>query len=126
MIDIESKLDDMLAAWHRYTAAYRAAKGHATRDSTCRDFRAPTHWDWLNGAQDEHTDKELMRLFDEAVQKVPNHPRRWHTALAFQARNLATGYQVWHSPVLPRGEELEVLILEARNRLMRELRGVLA
>jgi hypothetical protein len=67
-------------------------------------------------------DRRIMQGFDAAIQRIPNEPRPWFTALQFEARNLAVRHQVWASPRLPanRGER-EVLILEARVRLLREL-----
>jgi len=116
------RLDELLMMWHDHRTGYKLARGYAGQDATCRDYRAPTHWDWQNGATQARADSLEVRAMDAAMEMVPNVPRRWHTALAFEARNLSQGAQVWSSPVLPKGEELEVLVLEARNRLLLELR----
>jgi len=126
--DIDYKLDELLINWHRYQSRYRHTRGYASQDGTCKDFRAPCHFDWANGAADARADALEVAAVDEAMEKIPNIPHRWRTALAFEARNLASGAVVWSSPVLPRNiEEREVLVIEARNRLMIELRkdGVL-
>jgi len=120
---IARRLDDLLILWHQHRAGYSFAMGFSGKDSTCRDYRAPTHWDWQNGATQARAEALEVAALDAAIERVPNSPRRWNTALAFEARNLCSGAAVWTSPVLPRDrEELEVLILEARNKLLQELR----
>ena len=119
---IDVRLDEMLVSWHQHRSGYKFARGYAGQDATCRNYRSPTHFDWQNGATQARSDALQAAAVDAAMELVPNTPRRWHTALAFEARNLCTGAQVWSSPVLPKGEELEVLVLEARNRLLLELR----
>ena len=124
MTDIDTELDDLLAMWYRWQSAYRLARGHAGRSSTCADYRAPTHYDWANGATEARMDELLARAVGEAVDCVPNTPRRWRTALEFHARNLVSGAVVWTSPVLPQDrDERDVLLLEARNKLLLALRS---
>lgn len=119
-IDID--LDDLLARWHRYTEGYRFSKGYSNVSSTTRNFQIPTHWDWANGAVDEREEKIIMRGVSEAIERVPNDPRPWKTMIQFEARNLAVGASVWHSPRLPTDKgEFEILRLEARNKTLKEL-----
>ena len=125
---IDNRLDDLLVMWHRYRAGYSVGRGFSGRDATCRDFQTPTHWDWRNGALDGRVDAVIAKGVSDAVDTIPNAPRRWNTALAFEARNLASKAAVWSSPVLPKDkEELAVLVLEARTMLLDRLRrdGVL-
>lgn len=125
---LDHRLDDLLIKWHQYREGYKLSRGYSGQDSTCKDYRAPTHFDWSNGAAEARADALEVAAVEEAMEHVPNTPRRWYTALAFEARNLSSGAAVWSSPVLPRNEdELEVLVLEARNKLLLELRkgGVL-
>lgn len=125
---IDNRLDDLLAMSHQYRAGYAVGRGYSGRDPTCRDFQTPTHFDWKNGALDGHNDEVIAKATADAIDTIPNAPRRWNTALAFDARNLATGAAVWSSPVLPKDrEELAVLVLEARTMLLDRLRkaGVL-
>ena len=49
---IDNRLDNLLAMSHQYRAGYSVGRGFSGQDSTCRDFRAPTHMDWKNGALD--------------------------------------------------------------------------
>lgn len=121
--EIDYLLDGLLADWYKYSRGYRMTRGFSNQDSTCRDYRAPGHWDWQNGASDEKAEKMVMRAVNDAIDRVPNDPRRWNTAIQFEARNLHCGYSVWISPHLPRDKaEREVLVLEARTRLLIELR----
>ena len=120
---LDRRLDELLMLWHRHHKSLSMAVGYAAHDSTCRDYRAPTHFDWANGAAQARADSLEAEAVDAAMEKIPNSPQRWNTALAFEARNLCSGAAVWTSPVLPRHkEELEVLVLEARNMLLIELR----
>jgi hypothetical protein len=121
--DFEFKIDRLLADWHQWRRSYRFTRGFSGSDGTCRDYRAPGHWDWKNGAADAKADEMEMRAVDEAIERVPNTPHRWKTALEFHAMNLHSGCAVWTSPVLPKTRaEREVLLLEARNMLLVELR----
>ncbi|APW38458.1 hypothetical protein RD110_15655 [Rhodoferax koreense] len=120
---IDLRLNELLVMWHRHQQGYRLSAGYSSSDATCRDFRTPGHWDWQNGASASRADDLEVQAIKDAMERIPNTPHRWHTALAFQARNLATGFDVWHSPVLPKTEdEREVLLMEARTKLLIQLR----
>lgn len=125
---LDQRINGLLIAWHEWRAGYSLGCGYSGSDATCRDFRAPTHWDWRNGAMEARAEDQIMRGVDRAIDRVPNTPRRWQTVIQFEARDLHSGARVWSSPMLPRDQaELEVLRIEARNRLLRELQreGVL-
>lgn len=125
---IDNRLDELLVMWHHFRSSYSVGRGFAGKDATCRDFQTPTHWDWKNGALEGRVDAITAKAVSDAVDVIPNTPRRWNTALAFEARNLASHAVVWSSPVLPKDkEELEVLVLEARTMLLVQLKksGVL-
>lgn len=120
--EIDHLIDDLLSRWYEYRRGYRLARGYSGAGLTCRNYNTPTHWDWRNGAEDERAEKERMRGVDRAVERIPNEPRRWRTAIEFEAMNLHSGAAVWVSPMLPRDRaELEVLRLEARVHLLRQL-----
>lgn len=120
---LDGKLNRLLACWYEWARSYTHTRGYNAVNSTCRGFNTPTHWDWHNGAEDERAEQERMRGVDRAIKKVPNSPRPWRLALEFQAMNLYSEVSVWSSPRLPSGAELEVLTLEARNMLLRELQA---
>jgi hypothetical protein len=117
--DIQDVLSGMLADWHRYCQHTADRAGFAGRAAGFGQSRSNSQFDWENGLESDLVDKRIMQGFDAAIQRVP---QPWLTALQFEARNLAVRYQVWVSPRLPTNpQEREVLILEARNRLLKEL-----
>jgi hypothetical protein len=117
--DIQNVLSGMLADWHRYSQHTSEKHGFAGKAAGFGQSRSNSQYDWQNGVEDEMVDRRIMQGFDAAIQRVP---QPWFTALQFEARNLAVRYQVWTSPRLPTNRaERDVLILEARNRLLREL-----
>jgi hypothetical protein len=121
--ELDYKLDDLLARWHTYSQGFRYAKGYAGSDGTCRDYRTPGHFDWKHGIIDEKSERDEMERFDTIIRRVPDEPRRWFTSLAVYARNLMPGLQVWRSQRLPHdAEEREVLLLEARAKLLVQLK----
>lgn len=127
--EINEKLNDLLSRWHAHCQGYSAGKGYPSADAACKHAQTSSAWDGWNGAQDEATIRKIMEQFDAAMWDIPNHPQPYLTALQFQARNLYTGKNVWQSPRLPADEiERGVLLLEARNRLLRGLarRGVMS
>lgn len=117
--DIQNVLSGMLADWHRYSQHTGEKHGFAGKAAGFGQSRSNSQYDWQNGVEDEMVDRRIMQGFDASIQRIP---QPWFTALQFEARNLAVRYQVWASPRLPTNRaEREVLILEARNRLLREL-----
>jgi hypothetical protein len=117
--DIQHVLSSMLAEWHRHCQHTAMRSGYPGRAAGFGQFRSNSQYDWANGVEDEMVDKRIMEGFDAAAQRIP---QPWFTALQFEARNLVVRHQVWTSPRLPQDPaEREVLILEARVRLLREL-----
>lgn len=117
--DIQSILSGMLADWHRWSTHTHHRGGFAGKAAGFGQSRSNSQFDWENGLESEMVDKRIMQGFDNAIQRVP---QPWHTALQFEAKNLAVRYQVWTSPRLPKDpQEREVLVLEARVKLLREL-----
>jgi hypothetical protein len=117
--DIQHLLSGMLADWHRFCQHTADRAGYAGKAAVFGQSRSNSQYDWQNGVEDEMVDKRIMQGFDASIQRVP---QPWFTALQFEARNLAVRHQVWVSPRLPKDREArEVLILEARNRLLKEL-----
>jgi len=120
--EIDAIIDDLLERWHEWKSGYRLSKGFSSSDATCKDFTTPTHWDWKNGAMEGRSDEIQMKGVDRAIERIPNHPQPWNTALQFEARNLASSFAVWSSPRLPKDhDELNTLRMEARTMLIREL-----
>jgi hypothetical protein len=117
--DIQNILSGMLADWHRYCTHTAERHGFAGKAAGFGQSKSNSQYDWQNGVEDEMVDRRIMQGFDAAAQRVR---QPYLTALQFEARNLAVRYQVWSSPRLPTNrQEREVLILEARVMLLREL-----
>lgn len=117
--DLQYVLNDLLFRWHVWSrhTAYKA--GFAGKAAGFGQSRSNSQYDWESGVESALVDKRVMEGFDAAAQRIP---QPWFTALQFEARNLSTGYAVWTSPRLPTNrEEREVLVLEARVRLLKEL-----
>lgn len=113
--ELDEVLNDLLARWHEWSRRYAYASGYPSVDSTCRDARTSKQYEEDDGGR---ADDFEMECFDAAMDNVP---QPWRTALSFQARNLVSGANVWNSLRLPASpEERAVLLLEARNKLLRE------
>lgn len=118
-VDLNQVLNDLLSRWHAWSSAYSFGKGYPSVDSACRDSRTSRQYDDSNGALDAAVENRIMEAFDAAASAVP---QPYLTALQFQARNFHSRAQVWKSPRLPDDEiERAVLLMEARNMLMRAL-----
>lgn len=117
--DINERLNDLLARWHAHCKGYSSGKGYPSSDLVCGQSKTSSVWDSWNGAEDDLANRRIMEAFDAAIWKVP---RPHLIALQFQARNLASRAQVWTSPLLPSDPmERGVMLMEARNFLLREL-----
>jgi hypothetical protein len=121
--ELDHKIDDLLIRWHEWNASYVPSTGFASRDATSRDaVSAWSPYDRDNGVSEAHFEREVMRAVSRAIDRIPNVPHMYRTAIQIEARNLAVGVDVWWSGRLPKNaEEAEVLRLEARNILAKEL-----
>ena len=124
--DIQQLLSSMLADWHIWSHHTHARSGYPGKAAGFGQSKSNSQYDWEAGVESDLVDKRIMEGFDGAAERI----RRgdidagtvFYVALCFEARNLAVRYQVWSSPRLPENRaEREVLILEARNRLLKEL-----
>lgn len=115
--EIDNLLSDLLKSWHKWASGYqhvggintspmfRGGKPNKTRDDD----------DGVDGALHNST----MEAIDVQVMDMIDIHR---TAIQIQAKNLVAGVSVWRSPRLPAGiEERTIVIMEARNALMRRL-----
>lgn len=119
---IDDKVADLLYQWYAWERGYKAGRGHARVSATTADYRAPRHFDWKNGAADAKVEEIIARDVGAAVYAVPDEPHRWRTCVQREAYCIFWGIENWASPVLPQGEELKVLRMEARNKIIREFR----
>jgi len=117
--DIDNLLNDLLVSHHNWARRTRFGKGYPGQSMTCKSARASRQYDDENGALDSGLEDSRMEAFDAVLYRIP---QPFLTALQFQARNMATGIYVWASPRLPINPfERQVLLLEARNKIMKEL-----
>lgn len=117
--DIDNLLNDLLVSHHKWSRRVRFGKGYPAQSASCKPAMASRQYDDDNGALDSGLDNSRMEAFDAVLYRIAQ-PHL--TALQIQARNMATGVNVWTSPRLPADvEERHVILLEARNKLMKEL-----
>jgi hypothetical protein len=117
--EIDTLLNDLLTRHHRWAQRYQFGKGYPSADIACRSARASRQNDDENGALDAALEDTIMEAFDAALNRI-QQPHL--TALQFLGRNMATGHPVWRSPRLPVDAiERGILLLEARNKLLKEL-----
>lgn len=117
--DLNETLSDLLARWHQWSSSYSYGSGYPPVSAACRQSRTSRQYDDANGALDADVENKIMKAFDTAMWTIE---QPYLTALQFQARNFATGRQVWNSPRLPTDEsERCKLVSQAREMLMRAL-----
>ena len=110
-----SVVNEILQEWHQWCSDTRVGVGYGNRSASCRVGPG-------GGGVWEVADLEAV---DAVIDAIPQ-PHR--TAISFMARNLSCRAQVWSSPRLPaQRDELQVLLMEARNMLTRGLiaKGIL-
>lgn len=114
--EIDSILDDLLKSWHRWAKGYQHVGG-INSSPMFRNAKTSKGWDSLSDIADESIDAAKFEAVDFHVMSLEP---AYRTALQLQARNLHTGVSVWSSPRLPQDpEERTIVLMEARNRLMR-------
>ena len=100
-------VNEILQEWHQWCSDTRVGVGYGNRSASCRVGPG-------GGGVWEVADLEAV---DAVIDAIPQ-PHR--TAISFMARNLSCRAQVWSSPRLPaKRDELQVLLMEARNMLAR-------
>jgi hypothetical protein len=123
--DTHTMLNDLLVEWHRWCNRYQHVKGYASSDPTCRDYRASRQYDDTNGALDADLSASTLETVSAEIFALE---QPYQTAIQIQARNMATGKQVWTSPRLPADPmERAGILVKARGMLLKTLasRGVL-
>ena len=113
--EVSPVVNEILQEWHRWCSDTRVGVGYGNRSMSCSIGPGV-------GGVWEVADLEAV---DAVIDAIPQ-PHR--TAISFVARNLACRAQVWSSPRLPtKRDELQVLLMEARNMLTRGLiaKGIL-
>jgi hypothetical protein len=119
--ETDAILDDLLSRWHSWCRGNRYIN-EASADPSFRSARSSRQWDTLDEVIESDLTSSTMKAIDFQVGEMKD-PHR--SAIYINARNCATGREVWMSPRLPQNkEERQALIREARGMLMRRLSSV--
>lgn len=123
--DAHTRLNDLLAGWHKWCARYSGVKGYSSTDLTCKDYRPSRQYDDQNGALDADLESSTLETVSAEIFAME---QPYQTAIQIQARNLATRRIVWASPRLPADAvERSKIVAKAREILIDALarRGIL-
>lgn len=118
--DADLTLNDLIARWHRWASDERGARGYPTVSAGTEMYRTSRQYDDMNGALDQAVENIIMAGVDGCINEVPQPHRN---AIWINARNLACGLTVWHSPRLPEDDLARALMVsDARAMLLDLLR----
>lgn len=116
--DTQAILNDLLVEWHKWAKGWLGVASHGS----CAMFagvKTSRQWDSENDISGETLHHEQMKSFDFEVMELEPVYR---TALQINARNLATGSNVWKSPRLPNDLQSRAQLLGlARTELLKRL-----
>ena len=115
--DIDNILDDLLAQWHKWASGYQ----HVGGINTSPMFRGAKPNNTRD--DDDAVDGAISNATCEAINfQIMEMEPVYRTVLQLNARNLVVKVAVWSSPRLPVDPmERAVVLMEARNALMRRL-----
>ena len=117
-------VDGLLREWHQWQKGYSAVPVCGS-DPMFRNAKSSgRHWDSTADVLDTELHGSTMETIDCQVQELPDVPqiKPYRSAIYAIARNLHAGCNVWLSPRLPQdSEQRAVVIMEARNMLVRRL-----
>lgn len=120
------RLDGLLREWHQWQIGYSPIPTCGA-DPMFRNAKSGKGWDSTDQVIDDELHGSTMEAIDCQVQELPDVPllRPYRSAIYAIARNLHVNANVWMSPRLPKDlDERAVVILEARNMLVRRLMAV--
>lgn len=120
------QLDGLLREWHQWQIGYSPIPTCGA-DPMFRNAKSGKGWDSTDQVIDDELHGSTMEAIDCQVQELPDVPllRPYRSAIYAIARNLHVNANVWMSPRLPKDlDERAVVILEARNMLVRRLMAV--
>ena len=117
------QLDGLLREWHQWQIGYSPIPTCGA-DPMFRNAKSGKGWDSTDQVIDDELHGSTMEAIDCQVQELPDVPllRPYRSAIYAIARNLHVNANVWMSPRLPKDvDERAVVIMEARNMLVRRL-----
>ncbi len=118
--DTQHLLNDLLSQWYQWSKRWSAVPqyGASAMFTAARSSRQWDDEDDIADAQIHHSQMEAIGFHMGELKDV------YRTVLGLQARNLATGSQVWSSVRLPQDATARAVLLgEARGALLGRLRG---
>lgn len=121
MIDESAEiLDDILSRWHTWRQGYRPTRGFNDRSTVAgENYLVSRQYDDTNGALDDALESRTMRNVDHEISELGVMQQ---IVLAFQARSLSLGCEIWTNPRLPTDPaERDKLLGSARAALSRRL-----
>lgn len=117
--EIQLLLNDLLAAWHCYCRGYKWVIGYKSTAAGFGDVISSRQWDSTHEVLDRDVDSTRLQTIDFHINEMQPDYR---TSLQIQARNLATGANVWTSARLPKDPQERVeLLCKARAVLIDKL-----
>lgn len=117
--DVDEALDDLLSRWHDWQIRGRLTRGFNDRALVVGNFKGDESHDEENGVTDQCFEDARSRAINYEVREMQ---QPWQAAIYNLARNLYSGWDVWHSPQLPESKaERDVIVAQAREQLMRRL-----
>ena len=118
---IDVSLDALLVIWHQWASGEQVGQGYPSEAAGMKMYRVSRQYDYDNGAIDGEVDATVGAAVDALVSQMQD-PHR--TAIHINARNLKTGVHVWGSARITCDPvERAVIVLEARNQLMRKMQA---
>lgn len=113
-------LDAILSEWHRWAQGEQFGSGYGYSPMFQRAGSGRSGAESEDEVNDATIRRSTMQAVNFHIFELGNV--QWITAIQMQARNLATGKQVWASPRLPQDIAARaVLLADARNALMARL-----
>jgi len=118
--DEDEIVNDLLSRWWSWAKDDRTARGFPSESAFARQYCASRQYDDENLALHSDLEDRFMRAIDATVDAIA---QPFRTALAINARNIATGMAVWASARLPSDELARAfLVHDARALLVKRLR----
>jgi len=118
--EAQQTLDQLLSAWHQWAQGYQHVGG-INSSPMFRSAKSSRGWDTVDEIVSHEIDGDQMKAIDFHVMQLCDVYR---TALQLQARNLATGRNVWNSARIPTDIHQRAEILSsARHGLTVRLRN---
>lgn len=117
--DTQLLLNDLLIAWHCYCRGYKWVIGYKSTAAGFSNVISSRQWESTHDVLDKYVDSTRLQTVDFHISGMEPDYR---TSLQIQARNLATGANVWTSARLPKDDLARIeLLCKARALLIEKM-----